>query len=92
MIDSNLVEITQNLNTSDSVSKAIKKYEKHQIIIKIKEKMKSKNISFSFSWLLIELRKLDPKKVCQESDVPVKIFKENLGIVSTFVYNNVNNS
>ena len=31
-IDSNLVEITENLNISDPVLKAIKKYEKHQVL------------------------------------------------------------
>ena len=50
-IDSNLVEITENLNTSDPILKAIKKYEKHPCIIKIKEKMKNKNMSFSFSFV-----------------------------------------
>ena len=59
--------------------------------------MKNKNMSFSFSFvtketILNELRKLNPKKVCQESDIPVKIIKENLDIVSNFVYNNFNNS
>ena len=96
-IDSNLVEITENLNISDPVLKAIKKYEKHPSIIQIKEKMKNKNMSFSFSFvtketILNELRKLNPKKACQESDIPVKIIKENLDIVSNFVYNNFNNS
>ena len=52
--------------------------------------MKNKNMSFYFSsvtkeTILNELRKLNPKKVCQESDIPVKIIKENLGIVSNFV-------
>ena len=96
-IDSNLVEITENLSTSDPVLKAVKKYEKHTSIIKIKEKMKNKNMSFSFSFvtketILNELRKLNPKKACQESDIPVKIIKENLDIVSNFVYSNFNNS
>ena len=59
--------------------------------------MKNKNMSFSFSFvtketILNELRKLNPKKTCQESDIPVKIIKENLDIVSIFVYNNFNNS
>ena len=59
--------------------------------------MKNKNMSFSFSFvtketILNELRKLNLKKVCQESDIPVKIIKENLDIVSNFVYNNFNNS
>ena len=96
-IDSNLVEITENLSTSDPVLKAVKKYEKHTSIIKIKEKMKNKNMSFSFSFVtkettLNELRKLNPKNACQESDIPVKIIKENLNIFSNFVYNNFNNS
>ena len=59
--------------------------------------MKNKNMSFSFSFatketILNELRKLNPKKACQESDIPVKIIKESLDIVSNFVYNNFNNS
>ena len=54
-------------------------------------------MSFSFSFLskeiiLNELRELNPKKVCQGSDIPVHIIKENLDIVSNFVYNNFNNS
>ena len=62
-----------------------------------KEKMNNKNMSFSFSCftketILNELRKLNPKKACQESDIPVKIIKENLDIVSNFVYNNFSNS
>ena len=93
-LDSNLVEITENLNISDPFLKVIKKYEKH---IKIKEKMKNKNMSFSFRFvtkeaILNEMRKLNPKKAYQESDIPVKIIKENLDIVSNFVYNNFNNS
>ena len=59
--------------------------------------MKKKNMSFSSSFatkeiILNELRKLNLKKACQESDIPVKIIKENLDIVSNFVYNNFNNS
>ena len=49
--------------------------------------MKNKNMSFSFSFvtketILNELRKLNPKNACQESDIPVKIIYENLDIVS----------
>ena len=50
--------------------------------------MKNKNISFSFSFvtkktILNELRKLNPKKSCQESNIPVKIIKENLDLSAT---------
>ena len=59
--------------------------------------MKNKNMSFPFSFvtkktILNALHKLNPKEACQESDIPVKIIKQNLGIVSNFVYNNQNNS
>ena len=59
--------------------------------------MKNKNMFFSFSFvtketILNELRKLNPKEACQESDIPVKIIKENLDIVSNFVCNNFNSS
>ena len=89
--------MTENLNICDPVLKAIKRFDKHPSIIKIKEKMKNKNMSFSFSFftketILNELHKLNPKKACQESDIPVEIIKEYLDIVSNFVYNNFNNS
>ena len=51
-------------------------------------------MSFSFGTketILNEVRKLNPKKACQESDIPVKIIKENLD-VSNFVYNNFKDS
>ena len=59
--------------------------------------MNNKNMSFSFSCftketILNELRKLNPKKACQESDIPVKIVKENLDSVSNVFYNSFNNS
>ena len=50
-----------------------------------KEKMENKNVSFSKGTILNELRKLNPKKACQESDIPVKIIKGNLYIVSSFI-------
>ena len=89
--------MTENLNISDPVTKAIKKYEKHPSAIKMKEKVKNKNMSFSFNFvtketILNEFLKLNPKKVCQESDIPVKLIKENLDIVSNFVYSNFNSS
>ena len=65
------MEITENLNISDSVLKAIKKYEKHPSIIRIKEKMKNNNMAFSLSFvtketILNELRKLNPKKLVRK--------------------------
>ena len=39
-----------------------------------------------------ELQKLKSKKACQGSDIPVKIIKENIDIITDFIYNNFNNS
>ena len=32
------------------------------------------------------------QKACQGSDIPVKIIKENINIITDFIYNNFNNS
>ena len=39
-----------------------------------------------------ELKKLKGKKACQGSDIPVKIIKENINIITDLVYNGFNNS
>lgn len=51
-IDNKLVEIVLNFHTFDPALKAIKKYGKLPCIIKIKEKMKHKIMSFSFSFAI----------------------------------------
>ena len=53
-IESNLVEFTENLNISGPILKATKMYENHPSIIKMKEKMKNNNLSFSFSFVTKE--------------------------------------
>ena len=35
---------------------------------------------------------LKSKKACQGSDIPVIIIKENIDIITDFIYNNFNNS
>ena len=59
--------------------------------------MINKNMNFSFSFftketILTELCKLNLEKACQESEMPIKITKDNLDLVSDFVYNDFNNS
>ena len=61
-----------------------------------KKEMKNKSVSFSFGFvtkktILNQFSKLKRKMVCQERDIPVKIIKESLDIVSIFAYNNFNN-
>ena len=59
--------------------------------------MGTNNLSFSFKFIDIKkifnaLKKLKSKKACQGSDIPVKIIKENINIVTNCIYNNFNNS
>ena len=58
--------------------------------------MGKKNLSFSFKFvdrkkIFNELQKLKSKKACQGSDIPVKIIKEDMNIITDFTYNNFNN-
>ena len=96
-IDSNLGDNITNPNITDPVFCAIQKYEKHPSILKIKEIMGTHDLSFSFKFIdrkkiFNELQKLKSKKAFQESDIPVKIIKENINIITDFIYNNFNNS
>ena len=96
-IDNNLGDNITNPNITDTVFCAIQKYERHPSILKIKEVMGTSNLSFSFKLIdrkkiFNELQKLMSKKACQGSDIPVKLIKENINIVTDFIYNNFNNS
>ena len=58
--------------------------------------MGANNLSFSFKFtdrkkIFNELQKLKSKKTFQGSDIPVKITKENINIITDFIYNNFNN-
>ena len=55
------------------------------------------NFIFSFNFILHhdivkELNKLKRKKASQITDIPLKIIKENVDIISHFLYHNFNNS
>ena len=96
-IDINLGDNITNFNITDPVFCAFQKYEKRPSILKIKEMMGRNNLSFSFKFIdrqkiFNELQKLKSKKACQESDIPVKIIKESIGIFTDLIYNNFNNS
>ena len=59
--------------------------------------MGTSDLSFSFKFIdrkriFNELQKLKSKKSFQGSDIPVKIIKENIDIISDFTYNNFNKS
>ena len=95
-IENNLGDNITNPNITGPVFCAIQKYEKHPNILKIKKMMGANNLSFSFKFtdrkkIFNELQKLKSKKTFQGSDIPVKITKENINIITDFIYNNFNN-
>ena len=55
------------------------------------------NFTFSFNFISHEdivkgFNKLKSKKASQKTDFPIKVVKENVGIISSFLYHNFNNS
>ena len=79
---------------SDPVLKAIKKYEHHPSILKIKENVKLGE-SFSFSKVCEEeiseiVKKLDPSKATTHKNIPIKIFKQHIDIYNKNVTNLIN--
>ena len=96
-IDNNLKDNIPNPNIADPVFCEIKKYETHPSIFKIKEMVVKRNFSFSFKFInrnkiFSELQKLKSKKARQGNTIRVKIIKENISIITDFIYNNFNNS
>ena len=96
-VDETLASNIASSHITDPVFNAIKKYENHPSIKKIKLFMSGKDLKFSFNFetknkILAEIHNLDKKKACQESDIPVKIIKDNIDIFSEFILHNFNNS
>ena len=76
------------------IANAVKNFEQHPSILKIKENRKVCS-SFSFKPVsLVEIIKetlnLDTSKATQKSDIPTKIIKQNQDIFSKFIFENVN--
>ena len=96
-IDETLASNIASSDITDPAFNAIKKYEDRPSIKKIKHFMVGKDLQFSFNFetknkILAEIHNLDKKKACQESDIPVKIIKDNIDIFSEFILHNFNNS
>ena len=85
-------------NNLSEVEIALNKYKNHPSINAITKRMKNlSNITFSFNFIshddvVKELNKLKSKKASQKTDIPIKIVKENVDIISHFLYHNFNNS
>ena len=78
---------------SDPVQKAIEKYKNHPIVKAISEKY-DKN-TFSFTYVSLdeikkEIKSLNTKKACQDTDIPTKILQGNFAIFAEFIFQNFN--
>ena len=89
------------ISTENSLSEAetaIAKYGNHPSIIAITEKMeKLGNPTFGFDFTsyeetVKEVNNLKIRKVSHKTDIPIRIIKENIDIVSYFLYHNFNNT
>ena len=81
---------------SDPVMRAIVKYRAHTSIIAIKENCNS-STRFNFSFvdkedILKEIKNLKLNKATQNTDIPIKLIKENSDIFADFIFGNLNDS
>ena len=85
-------------NSLNEVEIAITKHQNHPSIIAITEKMeKLGNPTFGFDFTsyeetVKEVNNLKIRKVSHKTDIPIRIIKENIDIVSYFLYHNFNNT
>ena len=85
-------------NQLSEVKMAIIKYKNHTSIKAITDKMEKLGMPiFNFKFTFHketekEVDNLKIKKALQKSDIPLKIIKENIDIMSYFLYHNFNNS
>ena len=77
----------------DPVQKAIEKYKNHPSVKAISEKYDKNTFSFryvSLDEIKKEIKNLNTKKACQDTDIPSKIGKENSDIFAEFIFQNLN--
>ena len=86
--DNNLWDNITNPNIADPVFCGIKKYQNHPSILKIKEMMSKKNLKFFLKF--IDRKKLNSNKACQGNNIPVKIIKKNINIITDLICNKFN--
>ena len=82
-------------NIKDPVLKAIEKYKKHLSIKAIAGLSKNDNFileKVSYEEMLHEIKQLDTRKACQDTDVPSKIVKMNSDIFADVLHQNFNDA
>ena len=79
-IEMNMDVVNLNVNEIDPVKIAIKKFEHHPSIIKIREKFGSQDVfsftSTSYERVYKEIMSLDVSKACPKSSIPPKMLKD----------------
>ena len=93
--DLNIKRCEISKENSDSILNAIKTFEKHPSILKIKELSSGCRFSFenvSLGYVKKVTQELDISKASQLLDIPTKIIKENADIFSEFFFANINHS
>ena len=84
---------TQVNELEDPILKAIEKYKNHPSIRAINTKGPFGTFSFSEinrEEILKEIQSLDTNKASQESDIPIKLIKQNLDLFSVFMHESFN--
>ena len=92
-IDKDKQFLVETNDVFDPVLKAIKKYNSHSIILRIKEKMNNNVFSFrnvTYEGILNEINILDTSKSTLSDDIPFKIIKDNADIFANFILQNFN--
>ena len=77
----------------DPVQKAFEKYKNHPSVKAISEKCDKNTFSFRYvspDEIKKEIKNLNTKKACQDTDIPTKIVQENSEIFTEFIFQNLN--
>ena len=83
----------QFLFLGDSVQKAIEKYKNHTSVKAISDKYDKNTFSLTYvplDEIKKDIKNLNTKKACQDTDIPTKIVQENSDIFAEFIFQNLN--
>ena len=75
------------------ILRIIERYKKHPSVVAIFENHRDSAFSFrhvSLDEIIKEIKRLDVKKACQDTDIPIKVIKNNSDIFADFFFLNLN--
>ena len=94
MITENRYILNDSLDITDPIDTALKKFESHPSILKIKEKVSASPFAFNTVTLedvQLEIRNRNPNKASTFDSIPIRHFKENIDICGPTLHPIVNN-